>query len=54
MLSVTPTAHWLEWVDWADKIVEEPLKIIDGQALTPDRSGNGLTWNARAVERYRM
>ena len=54
MLSVTLTAHWLEWVDWADKIVEEPLKISDGQALTPDRSGNGLTWNARAVERYRM
>ena len=54
MLSVTPTAHWLEWVDWAEKIVEEPLKIIDGQAITPDRHGNGLQWNARAVERYRM
>jgi mandelate racemase len=54
MLSVTPTAHWLEWVDWADKIVEEPLKIVDGEAVTPDRSGNGLMWNPRAVERYRM
>jgi len=54
LLSATPTAHWLEWVDWADAIVEEPLRIIDGEAVTPDRSGNGLRWNARAVERYRM
>jgi mandelate racemase len=54
MLSVTPTVHWLEWVDWAEKIVEEPLKIIDGHAIASNRAGNGLTWDARAIERYRM
>jgi mandelate racemase len=54
LLAATPTCHWLEWVDWADKIVETPLTIEDGHAIVPDRPGNGLEWNAKAVERYKM
>ena len=54
LLAVTLTAHWLEYVDWADAIVEEPLRIVDGNAIAPARAGNGLTWNKEAVERYRM
>ena len=26
----------------------------DGHALVPERPGNGLVWNAQAVEQYRM
>jgi mandelate racemase len=37
LLAATPTCHWLEWVDWTDKIVEAPLGIEDGHALVPDR-----------------
>jgi mandelate racemase len=54
LLAATPTAHWLEYVDWADSIVEEPLKIEGGMAIVPDRSGAGLEWNRTKVERYRM
>lgn len=54
LLAATPSAHWLEYVDWAEKIVEEPLQIRDGQAVVPDRPGNGLAWNIAAVERYRV
>ena len=54
LLAVTPTAHWLEYVDWADAIVEEPLAIVDGHAVIPARPGNGLAWNKEAVARYRM
>lgn len=54
LLAATPTAHWLEYVDWADKIVAEPLEIADGHAIVPARPGNGLEWNAAAVERYRV
>jgi mandelate racemase len=54
LLAATPTGHWLEWVDWAEKIVEEPLKIVDGRAVVPERPGNGLAWNRSAVEKYRM
>src|SRR2546426_11337371 len=33
LLAATPTAQWLEWVDWAETILESPLKIVDGFAL---------------------
>jgi mandelate racemase len=54
LLAVTPTAHFLEYVDWADKVIEEPLKIVDGAAVIPDRPGHGIVWNKAAVERYRV
>jgi mandelate racemase len=54
LLAATSTAHWLEWVDWAETIVEQPLVIEDGFAFVPNRPGNGLTWKADAVERYRV
>jgi mandelate racemase len=54
LLAATPTAHWLEYVDWADKLVEEPLKIVDGCAVVSDRPGNGLVWDQKAVEQYRI
>jgi mandelate racemase len=54
LLTVTPTAHWLEYVDWANAILEEPLRITDGNAVLATRPGNGLTWNPDAVRRYRM
>jgi mandelate racemase len=54
LLAATPTRHWLEWVDWAEAILEQPLKLVDGCAVPPERPGNGLAWNAAAVARYRM
>jgi len=54
LLCATPTCHFLEYVDWADKIVEEPLVIDDGFAVVPERPGNGLSWNASAVAKYRV
>jgi mandelate racemase len=54
LLAVTPTAHWLEYVDWANAVLEEPLRIADGNAILDSRPGNGLAWNGDAVRRYRM
>jgi mandelate racemase len=54
LLAATPTAHWLEYVDWAAPILAEPLAIAEGHAIIPDRPGNGLAWNREAVERYRI
>ncbi len=44
LLAATPTAHWLEYVDWADAFLEQPLEIKDGCAMIPDRPGAGLSW----------
>ena len=54
LLAVTPTAHWLEYVDWADAILEEPLVLADGCIVPPDRPGNGMVWAEDAVQRYRV
>jgi mandelate racemase len=54
LLAVTPTCHWLEYVDWAGAILEEPGRIVEGEFEIPDRPGNGMRWNAAAVERYRL
>jgi len=54
LLMVTSTAHWLEYVDWANALLEEPLRIVDGSAVVSSRPGNGLAWNEDAVRRYRI
>jgi len=54
LLAWTPTCHYLEYVDWADAILEQPLKIVDGEAVVPDRPGSGVSWNEDAVKRYLM
>ena len=52
LLAVAPTSHWLEYVDWANPILEEPLKVEDGHALAPDTPGIGISWDEEAVRRY--
>ncbi len=54
LLAATPTCHFLEYVDWADKILQEPLRIKDGQVLVPDVPGTGIIWNVKGVEAYRV
>jgi mandelate racemase len=52
LLAVTPTCHWLEYVDWADAVLAEPLRIVDGNAVVSGRPGAGLAWNDEAVRRF--
>jgi len=52
LLAVSPTGHWLEYVDWANPILEEPLKIVNGHASIPDTPGIGLSWDEEGVRRY--
>ncbi|MCI0387214.1 MAG: mandelate racemase [Acidobacteria bacterium] len=52
LLSVTPTCHWLEYVDWANPILQEPVKIQDGHAINSDAHGIGISWDEDAVKRY--
>jgi mandelate racemase len=54
LLAVTPTCHWLEYVDWADPILEEPAKLKDGYVLVPERPGVGMRWDEKAVKRFQL
>jgi mandelate racemase len=49
VMRVTETAHWLEWQDWADPILQKPYEIRDGLLHIPDVPGLGLEWNEDAV-----
>jgi len=54
LLAATPTAHWLEYVDWAAPILARPLTVVDGHVTPPDRPGAGIAWNEDAVRAYTM
>jgi mandelate racemase len=51
MLAVTPTAHWLEVLDFAGAVLAHPIEIVDG-TVTARGPGLGLEWNEAAVSRY--
>lgn len=54
LLAVTPTCHYIEYLDVAAPILAEPLRPIDGAIQAPARPGIGLEWNEEAVQRYRV
>ena len=49
VMRVTETAHWLEWQDWADPILQKPYDIENGLLHIPEGSGVGLEWDESAV-----
>jgi len=51
MLAVTPTAHWIEYLDLARAILAEPVEIVDG-TITARGHGLGLSWDEAAVAKY--
>jgi mandelate racemase len=54
LLAVTPSAHFLEYVDWAAPILARPLQIADGQVRPGQGPGVGLDWNEDAVARFAL
>ena len=54
VMRVTETAHWLEWQDWADPILQKPYEVRDGLLHIPDVPGTGLEWNEDAVAAHQV
>jgi mandelate racemase len=54
VMRVTETAHWLEWQDWADPILQSPFQLKDGQLHIPDVPGVGLEWDEAAVAAHTL
>jgi mandelate racemase len=52
LLAVTPTCHWLEYVDWADPVLDEPVQIRNGHVVGAARPGLGMKWNEKAVRKF--
>lgn len=52
LLAASPTAHWLEWVDWASPVLQQPARVQAGALAPDDRPGSGLAWDEDAVRRF--
>ena len=52
LLAIAPTCHWLEYVDWANPILQEPFKIKDGHVIISETPGSGISWDESGVERH--
>jgi mandelate racemase len=52
LLAVTPTCHWLEYVDWANPVLKDPVRIAGGTAAGPAGPGFGMKWDEKAVKKY--
>jgi mandelate racemase len=49
VMRVTEAAHWLEWQDWANPILQQPYQVEDGKLHIPNVPGVGLEWDEKAV-----
>jgi mandelate racemase len=58
LLYATETAgqegSWLEYCDWWNPILEEPLRMVKGNPDGQDVIGTGVKLNLAAVDRYRV
>ncbi len=52
LMSCTPTAHWLEYADWWNPILANPLRVENGFAIADDAPGSGMEWNEDAVTKF--
>lgn len=52
LLRASESADWLEYRDWGNPIIAQPFEVIEGQAIVPDRPGNGIEWDEKAVAKY--
>ena len=52
LLSATPTAHFLEYADWFNPVIREPLQIENGYAVTDNVIGTGVELNDEALATY--
>jgi len=52
VMRVTETAHWLEWQDWADPVLQRPYEVKQGLVHIPDAPGLGLEWNEDVVRAH--
>jgi mandelate racemase len=52
LMCTTPAAHYLEYADWWNPILSEPLRVEHGMAIVGTTPGTGVQWNEKAVTRF--
>ena len=49
VLAATPTKHWLEFMDWGQDLIKDPLVPAKGFTTPPDTPGTGIEWNEKSI-----
>jgi mandelate racemase len=49
LLCATPTAHWVEYADWWNPVIEEPLRVERGMAALGGVKGGGVSFDEKAI-----
>jgi mandelate racemase len=54
LLAIIDNRHFLEYANWMDAILAEPLHPQNGLARPSQSPGLGVVWDAAAVEKYQV
>lgn len=54
LLSLSPTAHWLQYSDWWRVLMKHPLQLDQGCTLENTAPGAGMDWDESLAEHYRV
>lgn len=49
VLAATPTRHWLEYMDWGQDLLRDPLVPVKGFTTPRETPGTGVDWNEKAI-----
>jgi mandelate racemase len=49
VLAATPTRHWLEFMDWGQDLLRDPLLPVKGFTTPREAPGTGVDWNEAAI-----
>ena len=52
LLTVTPTCHYLEFLDIAGSVLAAPPQVISGTVTASAEPGAGIAWDEAAVKRF--
>jgi mandelate racemase len=54
VLAASSTCHWLEFMDWAQELIRDPLVPEKGIVRPRDTPGAGIAWNDPVIEKCRI
>ncbi|MBI2771699.1 MAG: mandelate racemase [Burkholderiales bacterium] len=52
LLAATPTAAWLEYADWWNPVLRQPLRMKEGMSQIDGAAGSGVEFDEAAVGKY--
>jgi mandelate racemase len=54
LMCASPTADWLEFLEWASPILTSPVSADKGVVMPSTAPGTGVEWDEKAVARYEI